>query len=63
MSTQKMNSTFRKFNENGGVGEPLKIAANANGFSTQHPAVGKDINGKLWLYFSSFWVGNIAFEF
>lgn len=44
---------FRKFNENGGVGEPLKIAANANGFSTQHPAVGKDINGKLWLYFSS----------
>ena len=44
---------FRKFNENGGVGEPLKIAANASGFSTQHPAVGKDINGKLWLYFSS----------
>jgi hypothetical protein len=44
---------FRKFNENGGVGEPLKIAANANGFSTQHPAVGKDMNGKLWLYFSS----------
>ena len=42
---------FRKFNENGGVGEPLKIAANASGFSTQHPAVGKDINGKLWLYF------------
>jgi len=44
---------FRKFNENGGVGEPLKIAANASGFSTQHPSVGKDINGKLWLYFSS----------
>ncbi|MFN9689140.1 MAG: hypothetical protein ACK57X_09770 [Bacteroidota bacterium] len=44
---------FRKFNEDGGVGEPLKIAANASGFSTQHPAVGKDINGKLWLYFSS----------
>ena len=44
---------FRKFNENGGVGEPLKISANSNGFSTQHPAVGKDINGKLWLYFSS----------
>ena len=44
---------FRKFNENGSVGEPLKIAANASGFSTQHPAVGKDINGKLWLYFSS----------
>ena len=44
---------FRKFNENGGVGEPLKIAANASGFSTQHPAVGKDMNGKLWLYFSS----------
>lgn len=44
---------FRKFNENGGVGEPLKIAANASGFSMQHPAVGKDINGKLWLYFSS----------
>ena len=44
---------FRKFNEIGGVGEPLKIAANASGFSTQHPAVGKDINGKLWLYFSS----------
>ena len=44
---------FRKFNENGGVGEPLKISANANGFSTQHPAVGKDNNGKLWLYFSS----------
>lgn len=44
---------FRKFNENGGVGEPLKISANSNGFSTQHPAVGKDNNGKLWLYFSS----------
>ena len=44
---------FRKFNENGGVGEPLKISANSNGFSTQHPAVGKDMNGKLWLYFSS----------
>lgn len=44
---------FRKFNENGGVGEPLKISANASGFSTQHPAVGKDNNGKLWLYFSS----------
>jgi hypothetical protein len=44
---------YRKFNENGGVGEPLKIAANASGFSTQHPAVGKDLNGKLWLYFSS----------
>ncbi|MDP5088990.1 MAG: hypothetical protein NWQ18_01500, partial [Saprospiraceae bacterium] len=44
---------FRKFNENGGVGEPLKISANAGGFSTQHPAVGKDNNGKLWLYFSS----------
>jgi outer membrane protein OmpA-like peptidoglycan-associated protein len=44
---------FRKFNENGGVGEPLKITANASGFSTQHPAVGKDNNGKLWLYFSS----------
>ena len=44
---------FRKFNENDGVGEPLKIAANASGFSTQHPAVGKDMNGKLWLYFSS----------
>lgn len=44
---------FRKFNENGSVGEPLKITANASGFSTQHPAVGKDINGKLWLYFSS----------
>ena len=44
---------FRKFNENVGVGEPLKISANSNGFSTQHPAVGKDMNGKLWLYFSS----------
>jgi outer membrane protein OmpA-like peptidoglycan-associated protein len=44
---------FRKFDENGGVGDPLKISANANGFSTQHPAVGKDNNGKLWLYFSS----------
>ncbi len=44
---------FRKFNENGGVGAPLKISANASGFSTQHPAVGKDNNGKLWLYFSS----------
>ena len=44
---------FRKFNENGGVGEPLKISVNASGFSTQHPAVGKDNNGKLWLYFSS----------
>ncbi|MEY4029746.1 MAG: hypothetical protein RJA90_945, partial [Bacteroidota bacterium] len=44
---------FRKFNENGGVGEPLKISANASGFSTHHPAVGKDNNGKLWLYFSS----------
>lgn len=44
---------FRKFNENGGIGEPLKISANVSGFSTQHPAVGKDNNGKLWLYFSS----------
>lgn len=44
---------FRKFNENGAIGEPLKISANASGFSTQHPAVGKDNNGKLWLYFSS----------
>jgi hypothetical protein len=44
---------FRKFNENGGVGEPLKISANASGFSTHHPAVGQDNNGKLWLYFSS----------
>lgn len=44
---------FRKLNENGEVSEPLKIKANESGFSTQHPSVGKDKEGKLWLYFSS----------
>jgi outer membrane protein OmpA-like peptidoglycan-associated protein len=44
---------YRKLNDNGEVSEPLKIKANESGFSTQHPAVGKDINGNLWLYFSS----------
>jgi len=44
---------FRKLNEGGGVSDPVKIKANTSGFSTQHPSVGKDNNGKLWLYFSS----------
>lgn len=44
---------FRKYQEDGTTGEPIKISANAAGYSTQHPAVGKDLNGNLWLYFSS----------
>jgi outer membrane protein OmpA-like peptidoglycan-associated protein len=44
---------FRKFQEDGTVGEAMNIGANAAGYSTQHPAVGKDLNGDVWLYFSS----------
>jgi len=44
---------FRKYQEDGTIGEAIKISANAAGYSTQHPAVGKDLNGNIWLYFSS----------